>query len=502
MIYFKCGLVLAVTLSVTFLAKYSIHMLQLEGYFLSQYRRHLFARLTKPSLLFHKTVAKKPIHYTARVKRLFAVLFLLTAALGGVLAFCLPQPFGYIGLALLLPLTSFLVMIALIITLPLEKMIAQWYIQDAKKRLKARPDLKIIGITGSYGKTSTKFILSTILSEKFAVLTPPSSYNTTMGVVRVIREQLQEEDELFICEMGARHKGDIAEICRIARPDMAIITSIGPQHLETFGSIEGVRDAKFELIAALPKDGIAIFPAGNPVVQQMFDKTTVNKYLIGMESKLRTEDFPKENASGTPAFLLRAQQLTVGTSGSAFVLCEQDGSEVECSTRLLGEHNIMNILLAAAAAMQLGMTLPEIARGISKLQSVEHRLQIVSSYPMTVIDDAFNSSPSGAKAALAVLKNFVGRRIIVTPGFVELGEKQDEYHFELGQQIAHSADIAILVGKKRTAAIAQGLQKEEFPQQNIYSVSSLAEATGIIGKLSVVGDVVLFENDLPDNFNE
>ena len=181
-------------------AKYYIHMLQLEGYFLSQYAVHLFARLRKPSLLFHPQPAKKPLKFTARIVRLYICLALVTLLVSALCVFLLPAPL-FLLCILLLPLVSVLVFFCALLCMPVEKAIAAWYIHDAKKKLAARGDLKIIGITGSYGKTSTKFILSTILSEKFSVLTPPSSYNTTMGVVRVIRERLQPDDEIFICEM-------------------------------------------------------------------------------------------------------------------------------------------------------------------------------------------------------------------------------------------------------------------------------------------------------------
>ena len=150
-------------------------------------------------------------------------------------------------------------------------------------------------------------------------------------------------------------------------------------------------------------------------------------------------------------------------------------------------------------ALELGLTLEEIARGISKIQPIEHRLQIIASTPVTIIDDAFNSSPNGAKAALEVLGRFTGRRIIVTPGFVELGHRQDQYHLELGQAIAQNADIAILVGKKRVEKIKEGMANFSG---KIYTVATLKEATQMLGKISITGDVVLFENDLPDNYNE
>lgn len=481
MIYIGIGLSVIITVLTLFSAKYYIHMLQLEGYFISQYLPHLFARLKNPKLLKNPQQVKKPLVYTARIKRLYFCLGIITLIISMLIGIFLQ---GFLWLIfILVPLfSSVLVLLSALIMMPVEKAVASWYVNDAKKILEARKDLTIVGITGSYGKTSTKFILSTILSERFACLTPPSSYNTTMGVVRVVRERLQPDDEIFICEMGSRHIGDIKEICDFVHPHHGIITSIGPQHLDTFGSIEGVKKGKLELIEALPENGCGVFASTNGHILELYEKTKNKKLIAGFG----------ENDD------VRAENISVGCSGSAFTLCYKD-EKIECATRLLGKHNISNILVAAAMAINLGMTLEEIARGISKIQPVEHRLQIVAQRPVTIIDDAFNSSPNGASAALDVLGGFTGRRIIVTPGFVELGKDQDRYHFELGQKIKDNADVAILVGKKRTEKIKEGL--EGFWGE-IYQVSSLAEATATLQKITFTGDVVLFENDLPDNFNE
>lgn len=475
------GIAVVISAFALLLAKYYIHMLQLEGYFVSQYIPHLFKRVRNPKLLFKPQQAKKPLVFTARIKRLYFCLFVITLIINVFIGV-----WGKIYLFPLMLLTllsiSVLVLLALLIMIPVEKSIANWYVLDAKKRLEARKDLKIVAITGSYGKTSTKFILSTILSERFACLTPPSSYNTTMGVVRVIRERLQPDDEVFICEMGSRHIGDIKEICDFVHPHNALITSIGPQHLDTFGSIEGVKKGKFELIEALPKDGLAVFASTNEHILELYEKSQNRKLTAG---------FNDSDA-------VRAENISVGCSGSAFTLIYKD-EKIECVTRLLGKHNISNILVAAAMALEMGLTMEEVQRGISKIQPVEHRLQIVNQRPVTIIDDAFNSSPNGASAALDVLGAFTGRRIIVTPGFVELGKDQDKYHFELGQKIKDNADVAILVGKKRTEKIKEGIG--EFKGE-VYQVSSLTEATALLQKITFAGDVVLFENDLPDNFNE
>ncbi len=486
----KLVLVLSSTALTLMAANYYVHMLQLEGYFISQYLPHLFARIKKPSILFKKQQVKKPLVYTSRIKRLFVALFLITFTYNFLMGYvfidsislALKFPAGVFCVVPLL-LVSVFVLVAALIMMPVEKLIAKWFVHDAKRILKSRPDLKIVAITGSYGKTSTKFILSTILSEKYACLTPPSSYNTTMGVVRVIRERLQPDDQVFICEMGSRHIGDIKEICDFVHPHNAIITSIGPQHLDTFLSIEGVKKGKFELIEALEKTGIAVFASTNDDILELYEKASCQKFTAGF---LESDD-------------LKAENISVGCFGSAFTLIDKDGNKQECSTKLLGKHNISNILVAALMAYKMGLTLEEIARGISKIQPVEHRLQIVAQKPVTIIDDAFNSSPNGANAALDVLGRFVSRRIIVTPGFVELGKDQDKYHLQLGEKIKDNADIAILVGKKRTEKIVEGL--DGFKGE-IYQVSSLTEATELLQKITVSGDVVLFENDLPDNFNE
>lgn len=490
MIWARILLTLSSTALTVILSVYYLHMLQLEGYFTNQYLHHLFARIRRPKLLFAPQKTKKPLHFTPRIIRLTVITTVLVLLYNLCFAFfcfdflTLTLGFSSTVFCVLAPiLASLWVLIASLIAKPLEKLIANAYINDAKKILSQRPDLKIVAITGSYGKTSTKFILSSILSEKYSVLTPPSSYNTTMGVVRVIRERLQPDDEVFICEMGSRHLGDIKEICDIVHPQKAIITSIGPQHLDTFGSVENVKKGKYELIQSLPDDGTAVFSSLNEDIKELFEKTNLKKYSAGFN----------ETDS------VRAENITVGCSGSAFTLVTNTGERKECFTCLLGKHNISNILVAAAIALDMGLTADQVARGISKIKPIEHRLQIVNRSPVTVIDDAFNSSPNGANAALDVLSAFTGRRIIVTPGFVELGKDQDRYHIELGKKIKECADIAILVGKKRTEKIVEGL--DSFNGE-IHTVTSLSEATGILQKISVAGDTVLFENDLPDNYNE
>ncbi len=426
--------------------------------------------------------AKKPLVVTRRAGRLLAIHGLLCCLLAlGLLC----QPYVWAA-AFLLPLFScWLLALSACLAAPLEKAINRWYFRDAQKMLLAREDLKRIGITGSYGKTSTKFILGTILGEKYRVLVTPSSFNTPMGVTRVIREQLRPEHEVFIAEMGARHVGDIREMCDLVRPQTGLLTSVGPQHLETFGSIENVAATKNELIESLPEDGNAYFAADGGWCEVLYAQCGKKKTLAGLKE-------------GAP---FSARDISVSPSGTAFTLVTPEG-EIACVSPLLGKHNVQNVVLCAAAAQGLGLSLEQIARGISKLQPVEHRLQLIrGAGGVTVIDDAFNANPEGARAAMEVLAGFPGRRTVVTPGLVELGEEEEARNRAFGRQIAAAADVALIVGReKRVQPILDGLKEAGFPMANAHRMESLDQAAAYLAQNGRPGDVVLFENDLPDNY--
>jgi UDP-N-acetylmuramoyl-tripeptide--D-alanyl-D-alanine ligase len=440
--------------------------------------------------------SKKPLVFTGRVKRLcmaLAVVLLLIPCYPvlmdeyatGIPALLLRRMAGYLG-ALLLPLW---VLLAYFITYPIEEANKRRYFNQAKGKLAKRTDLIKIGITGSYGKTSTKFVLGTLLKEKYETLITPQSYNTPMGITRVAREMLQEEHEVFVAEMGARHVGDIEELCELVAPTIGMLTSVGKQHLETFGSQENIISTKFELIVSLPPEGAAFFNADNDICRSLYERKVAvrNKFLYGIDT--RDEVY------------MRAADIRVSEKGSVFTLIAHNGETAECRTRLLGRHNILNITGCAAVAYYMGVSMKQIAAGIRKLEPVEHRLQLIPG-PVTVIDDAFNSNPAGAKAALEVLRSFDGRRFVITPGMIELGTEEEMQNEELGREMACSVDYAILVGKKRAEPIYRGMRELDFPEENIFVVSSLAEASAKLAQISVPGDVVLFENDLPDNYTE
>ena len=428
--------------------------------------------------------AKKKFALTSRMKRLYGILAVLTALLlWGSSA--LGLSYGGWGLAAaLLPL---LLPLAAVLALPVEKCIFRLYFRDAEKRLLANPNLIRIGITGSYGKTSVKFILAEILSQKYRVLATPSSFNTPMGVTRIVRERLEPSHQVFIGEMGARHVGEIRELCRLVHPGIGVLTAVGPQHLDTFRTIDRIKNTKYELIDALTPDGFAVFSDDGALVTELFHRDAACMKAL----------------AGRPGDDAWADEITLSGEGSRFMLHLKGEEPFPCQTVLLGAHNIQNILLCAVVARHLGLTHEQISRGIARLKPVEHRLQLLHTPgDITVIDDAFNTNPRSSALALDVLSAFSGRRIIVTPGMVELGAEEKKFNFDFGVRIASSADEVFLVGQKHTQPICEGLRSAGFPAEHLHVCASLQEATDMLHGMMRAGDIIMYENDLPDHYSE
>ena len=437
---------------------------------------------------------KKPLVWTARARRIWAVAAIVTlAGCGGAVA--LSQHTSVFGIlyVVLVTLTGcycashLIIIVANVILRPVEKAITARYINDARRRLQSMPDLKIVGITGSYGKTSTKHYLYRILSEHFDTLMTPGSFNTTLGVVRTIREYLKPYNEVFIVEMGAKNPGDIKEICDLVHPQVGIITAVGPQHLESFKTIERVRDTKFELADALPSTGTAII---NNDFEQIAGREVANATCLRYGINVGGCDYKAEEVSYSP-------------NGTKFVVRGADGWELPLHTRLMGECNVSDILAAVVCARVLGVPDKKIASAVASIEPVEHRLSVKRTPGgITILDDAFNSNPVGSRMALEVLGAMPGgKHIVITPGMIELGAEQYELNFALGETIARNADIAIIVGEYNRAPLTEGIRKcGLFPEANLYTADTFTDAQHILASIVKSGDTVLYENDLPDTF--
>lgn len=439
---------------------------------------------------------KKPLVMTPRAKRLLVTAIIITAAVALGSAFIWGWGNAMDGwyaatmaVVAIICVSPVVILVSNWLMKPIENSINRKFYNAAADRLASMPDLKIIGVTGSYGKTTTKHYITAILSEQFSTLMTPGSYNTTLGVVRTVNELLKAYHEVFVVEMGAKQAGDIKEICDLVHPHMGVVTAVGPQHLESFKTIENVQATKFELVDALPADGLAVVNNDFPMI--------ANRPV----SNVKCERYAVKDA-GNPDVEYYATDIIYTPQGTTFAVSRHsDGWRLELETRLVGECNISNIVAAVAVAKALGMNDEKIRYGVAKLQQVEHRLSI-RHVPggLTIIDDAFNSNPVGSAMALDVLAAMPGKRILITPGMIELGDRQFQLNQEFGRKAAGCCDIAIVVGQYNRDAIVAGLEEGGMPVEGIRKADTFNHAQQILHSLAGPGDAVLYENDLPDTF--
>ncbi|MCH8495910.1 MAG: UDP-N-acetylmuramoyl-tripeptide--D-alanyl-D-alanine ligase [Balneolales bacterium] len=437
---------------------------------------------------------KKPLVVTSRVQRLlvpivfFGSIFpLLGVQLSFLARNMLPDPyiltFGCVFGVILIP---FVVLLAGLLTKPVETFIQRSFIRQAQRKLASMPNLKVIGITGSYGKTSTKFALATLLSERYSVCFTPGSFNTPMGICKVINNDLEPTHQILILEMGARYKGNIKELCDIAHPNVAVLTNIGKAHMETFGSQQAIAQTKGELLEALHPGEVAIVNADDALV---------------MERAHMRNDISLISA-GVEAGDFRATNIRYDANGCSFTVTFKNEESVQVQTPLLGLHNVQNILLGFAVGHHFGLRLETMALAASRIEPVEHRLELKPAGKYTIIDDAFNSNPVGARNAIDVLAAFEGgRRIVVTPGMVELGDIEVQENTAFGEHIGRSGvEIVVLVGPQQTLPIRNGLRNAGYPDDQIHIAENLFEANNWIKSQLQDGDFILYENDLPDTY--
>ncbi len=448
------------------------------------------------SRIYRSEKQKKPLKYTPRLKRLLGTAGILAAApvAAGLVGIARRKERGVAGLLFGFFVADLFapawVALAGAVNKPLEEHFQQGFKRKARGILKERPNLTVVGITGSYGKTSVKFILAEILRQRYNVLATPGSYNTPMGITLVVNEKLRPEHQVLVLEMGMRYPGDIKELCEIARPDIGVVTSVGLAHLETMGSIEAIAREKGSLLEHMKRGGAAVLNADDPRVAAMRDRAPSGRVWT-------------VSAAGKTDADIVARDIQYGSEGATFIVRDDTGAEETFQTKLLGEHNVLNILLGVAVGRQMDLRLRQIAKAMRRVQPVEHRLALRQENGINIIDDAFNSNPVGARNAVEILGHFSGgRRVIITPGMVELGERQHEENRVFGGHIAEHADLAVLVGAKQTAPIQEGLRAAGYPEEQIKVFGSLFEAQAFLKSTLRPGDTVLYENDLPDQYNE
>lgn len=427
----------------------------------------------------------KPLVYTNRVKRQIFTFILVYVLFVIATIYMKDQYFIWIFMLFIFNLYQMhVVSLVGIINYPIETFFKNLYVAKAKSKLKANTSIKTIGITGSYGKTSSKNIINEILSKKYYCLMTPASFNTPLGISITLNDSLQSIHEVFICEMGADKVGEIEELFNFVQPNIGVVTSIGQQHLSTFKTQENIINEKMKMVEMMNEDGIVVLNKDEKYIREYPITSKAKQIWYGIDNKA---DY-------------NAANIEFGKDGSKFDV-EIDNQVYHFQTKLLGVHNIYNILLAIAIGIHFKISISDIQQAVKQLKYVENRLEIKKQKDFTIIDNAFNSNPISSKMSLDVLEKMPNQRICITPGLIDLGAKQDYYNKELGKYFINRCDIVILVGRKQTRAIYEGLEETNFNMKNVYVVNKIFDAFNVLARVKTKDCYVLLENDLPDAFN-
>ena len=437
--------------------------------------------------------SKKALVMTARVKRIFMVYMVLSFVLYLAVTIFLhgyhaSMDFNVVIVAmpvLMLQLAPITLVLAKKLLDPQEKAVQAKFRREAEEKLKSL-NPRIVAITGSFGKTSAKHILDHILSAAQLTLATPGSVNTIMGITRVIREQLKPEHKFFIVEMGAYGPGSIAKLCAFTPPELGLVTAVGAAHYERFKSLDVVAQAKFELAEDVFSRGGRMIVSADAIDAELLEdriKVVPGDYtLVG-----KGRDIQLLNLAMTKEGL----RLTIAVKGEEDQIVD---------VPLYGRHQADNIVLSIAAALSLDVPWSVIRAALRSMPQIKHRVEVsMRSGSITTINDAYNSNPIGFIAALEVLdslKNEGGRRILVTPGMVELGTRHDEDHAVVGQKAAHLADIILAVTPERMPSFVEAVAHEDKAELLQFATQDEAEVW-VKANVTVL-DVVLFENNLPD----
>jgi len=447
------------------------------------------------------TSPKRPLVMTARMRRLLiaggflAVLLAAGLALGIVaLHPVISMILVLIAAGLVTGLSEILLVAANVVTKPAESRIRRHYLALASARLKV-VDPTVVAVTGSFGKTSTKHILAQLLQTHVNTLPTRKSFNTLMGVTRVINEDLMPENRIFIVEMDAYAPGEIAALSNLVHPRLAIITAIGPQHMERFGTLDKIAGALYEVATALPADGTLILYTGDEsgaalALRARAEQRRLIRYALA------------SNGDAVDADVV-ASAIRVDARGASFRWrWRAEGLDREVTIPLLGRHQVANVSAALAAVVTLGYSIDHAIAAAASLQQVEHRLQLMASAgPLTVIDDSYNANPVGVHDGLEVLAAMSGaHKFLVTPGLVELGSVENDENRRYGEHAANVCAHVIVMSAKTSAALCAGLRAGGMTEDRIHVVETLDAATRLLQSLSRPGDVVLFANDLPDTY--
>jgi UDP-N-acetylmuramoyl-tripeptide--D-alanyl-D-alanine ligase len=463
---------------------------QLKEYHLGRFKAHFEVQRVK------KIIASFLILRFPRLTKKTALVVLTGIAvelLISLYAFSLKDSGFYYFLLIVFILSpllfSFIVLFFQLPTLFVRKLI----LKKAKEKIKRFPELLVIGITGSYGKTSTKEFLAEVLSKKFNVLKTEKHINAEIGIAQTILKNLKSNHEIFVVEIGAYQKGKIKEVCSIIKPKIGILTGITQQHLSTFGSRENIIKAKFELIESLPESGIAFFNATCDLV-----KLALKEKGKDLKVKRRILCSTKEKLD------FWAQDIKVEKEQISFrVFSRESNDSFDFELNLQGAHNIELVLLVCAVAKTLGLSWREISEAVKNLKPLEGALKLVKSKKgVDILDATYSANPQGVMAHLEHLKLWEGKKIIIMPSLIELGKESDEIHKKIGKKIGRICDLAIITTKDGFKNLKEGALEEGMDGGRIIYNPDAEEILRKIKEEAKPGDVILLESRVPQELKK
>jgi len=466
-----------------FIPIYQLYLLQLENYELGRYWTLLFQK----GYFFSKTPLRKTIVWTQKTVSIFGLAFLFYVGCAWVSYFLLGTIPACISLALGFCLFPIFYTVASICLLPIDFLVKQFFITKAKRMLSSS-DVKIIGIAGSYGKTTMKSVLLSVLSTKLQVIATPESVNTPIGIAQWLVRTLKKETDVAVIEYGEHYKGDIAGLCEVFPPDIAVLTGINEAHLERLKTLGTSIATMFEIVEHAKPHAHIILNADDEHIKssykiyekdkQVFFYSSINDPLSQMRVSKRVFDEEK----------LRWTCVIEGVG--------------TVTIPLLGEYAIGDCLAALMVGKILGLTNEDMKKGLIGIKPVPHRLEpIQGKGDVLVIDDSYNGNPDGVSEAIRVLARFKKRRkVFITPGLVEIGSKTASIHERIGRELAGVADRVILIKNSVTSFIEKGLNSEKFDETHIIWFNTAEEAHASLSSVVQAHDVVLFQNDWGDQY--
>ncbi len=469
----------------TAVPKYQLYLLQLENYELTRFWKLLFKKGFLP-----QPQQRKNLVWTGKAAAIFVLAELFNVLMGAL--FFLFYRFGLgifyaAGLGVLLffvlkSLPFFAYSLAVIILWPLDWLLKRVLVFRARHKINAMPTLKVIGIAGSYGKTTMKEVLSGVLSTKLKVAATPESVNTPVGIARWVLKNINPSVEVAVVEMGEHYKGDVEEVCAIAKPDIAVVTGINEAHLERMKSPESVIDTIFEIVSSSKPGALVLLNADDENVAGNFKQYIWPDHKV---ERYKTEDL-RNSSFNSQTLQWEAEVENFG----------------QIKISLLGSYALGDVSAAIKIAKSLGISNEEVKKGVEKIQPVEHRLQpIKSAGDILVIDDAYNGNSTGVTEAIRALSRFYGRRkIYITPGLVETGSRAAEVHRQIGRELASTADLVILIKNSVTPFIAEGLKAAGYAPEKIVWFDTAQAAHEDLKNILKPKDVVLFQNDWGDQY--